>query len=176
MNSVTVNHFINQLRTAFEAGDVHATAKTTEAAHVELVQNLYRTVARGDLAAFLNSLAEDVEFENIGPSVIPFSGRWRGKTEVGAAIQRNFAVVEDQCPEVLTLVAQGDTVIIVAREQGRIRSTGRKYDMHLVQMFTLRDGQVVRFRQIFDSAVMVGALAVPESLDPSKQPAAQPAQ
>jgi len=171
MNSVTVNHFINQLRSAYETGDENAAAKTIEAANVELVQKLYRTVTAGDFEGFLASLAEDVEFENIGPSVIPFSGRWRGRSEVGAATKRNFAVVEDQCPEVLTLVAQGDTVIIVAREQGRIRSTGRKYDMHWVQMFTLRNGQVVRFRQIFDSAVMVGALSAPESLDPSTQPA-----
>ncbi len=176
MSSATINHFISQLRSAFEAGDDHASAKTIEAANVELVQNLYRTVTSGDFDGFLERLAEEIEFENIGPSVIPFSGRWRGRKDVGEATKRNFAVVEDQCPEVLTLVAQGDTVIIVAREQGRIRSTGRKYDMHWVQMFTLRDGQVTRFRQIFDSAVMVGAMSAPDSLDTSKQNPAHPAQ
>jgi uncharacterized protein len=55
------------------------------------------------------------------------------------------------------VVAQGDVVVIVAHERGRFRESGRPYALHWVQIFTLRDGRVARFRQICDSVAMLEA-------------------
>src|SRR5262245_4130419 len=135
-----IARFVDGLRQAFEAGDPAAAAKCAEAACVRLVQEQYRAIARGDFAAYPDTLAEDIEFENVGPAAVPFVGRWRGREEVAEAIARNFGYVEDQRPEVLSVVAQGDCVVVVAREQGRYRPTGRDYDAHWVQHFTWHDG------------------------------------
>jgi uncharacterized protein len=55
------------------------------------------------------------------------------------------------------VVAQGDIVVIVAHDRGTFRDSRRPYALHWVQIFTLRDGHVARFRQICDSAAMLEA-------------------
>jgi ketosteroid isomerase-like protein len=154
-----IARFVDGLRPAFEAGDPAAAAKAAEAECVRLVEDLYRAIAGGDFAAFLDTLADDVEFENVGPAAVPFVGRWRGREEVAEAIARNFGYVEDQRPEVLSLVAQGDCVVVVARERGRYRPTGRDYDAHWVQHFTWRDGRLTRFLQVLDGASLLEAMS-----------------
>src|SRR5262249_38484136 len=144
MDANSITRFLEGLRPAFEAGDAAVAGKSAEASCVGLVEAQYRAIARGDFAAFLDTLAEDIELETVGPPAIPFVGRWRGRAEVADAIRRNFACVEAQQPEILTVVAQGDTVVVAARERGRFRATGRPYDLHWVQFFTCRDGRVVR--------------------------------
>jgi ketosteroid isomerase-like protein len=155
MNQTAIEQMIDRLRHAFEEGDPGAPAKQTEAANVKQVQDQYRALARGDFAAFVESLADDIELEIIGPTEVPFVGRWSGRATVVEAVRTNFALMEDQRPEIQSVVAQGDTVVLVAREQGRYRPTGRAYDLHWVQVFTFRDGKLSRMREFFDSAVML---------------------
>ncbi len=146
--------FIDRLVSAFEEDDAEAGSKLTESANVRRVQENYRALARGDLAAFLEMLAEDVEMEFVGSPNGLFAGRWRGREQAGRAIGENFSKVEDQRPEVHSVVAQGDVVVVVAQERGRFRGTGLPYDTHFVQIFTFRDGKLARFRQIYDSTTM----------------------
>jgi len=158
MRSAKIRDFIKDLGPAFEAGDRTVANKQEEAANVRSVQGQYEAIIRGDFAAFAGTLAEDVEMEIVGPPSVPFVGRWHGREEVVAAVQRNFSWLEDQQPEVQSVVAQGDTVVVVARERGRFRATGDTYDMHWVQVFTFADGKLVRFRQVFDSAPLLAAV------------------
>jgi hypothetical protein len=55
--------------------------------------------------AFFDPLAEDIEMVNVGPAALPFVVCWRGPTQVVEAVRRNFSWMEDQRPEVLTVVA-----------------------------------------------------------------------
>jgi ketosteroid isomerase-like protein len=158
MNHAVVVQFIDALHPAFHDGDPDAAGKAAEAENVRRLQEQYRALARGDYAGVLAHLADDIELEIVGRPEVPFTGRWQGLDQVRDALQRNFALVEDQRPEVQTLTAQGDTVVVVARERGRLRATGREYDLHWVQLFTFRDGKVVRIREIFDSASLLEAL------------------
>ena len=157
MNTASVNAFIDDLHRAFHEDDPNATAKDAEAANVRRLQEQYRALARGDFPTFLSHFADDIEMEIIGPDDVPFVGRWSGKQQVADAVRRNFALVEDQRPEVQTLVAQGDLLVVIAREHGRFRATGRAYDVHFVQVFTFRDGKVAHFREIFDTVPLLNA-------------------
>jgi ketosteroid isomerase-like protein len=154
MAQFSIIDFIDRIALAFREGDPEVHSKRAEAQNIQLLQEQYRAIARGDFGAALDLLAEDVEFEITGPPAVPFLGRWRGRAEVGEAIGRNFAMVEDQEPEVHAVVAQGDTVIVVARERGRVRASGRPYELHWVQLFTYRDGKAVRIREIVDGYAM----------------------
>jgi ketosteroid isomerase-like protein len=158
MDSSGVHKFTGGLRPAFEAGDDAVATKQAEAACVALVESQFAAIASGDYDAFRATLADDVEMENVGPSTLPFSGSWKGPVEVTAAVKRHFAMIEDQRPEVQTVVAQGDTVVVTGRELGKYRPTGRVYDIHFVQFFTIRGGKLVRFRQVIDSAAMLDAV------------------
>jgi ketosteroid isomerase-like protein len=158
MNPNTTPDFINSLHAGFLHGDERAADKQTEARHVELLQDQYRAIERGDFAAFGNLLDEDVDFEIVGPLEIPIVGHHRGRQQVAAAVRKNFSLLEDQRPRAHAVVAQGDTVVIHGQESGRIRDTGRAYDIHWVQILTFRDGKVVKFREVFDSAPILAAM------------------
>lgn len=158
MDQVIASKLLNDLPRAFAEGDVNATQKQAEMENVRRVQEVYRAIASGNYVAFMDFLSEDIELEIVGPPVIPIVGHWRGKQEVGEAVQQNFALLEDQKPEIQTVVAQGDTVILVGRETGRFRPTGLPYTVHWVQIFTLRNGKAIRFRELFDSAAMLEAV------------------
>ena len=161
MNAAAVNAFIDDLHRAFHEDDANAAAKNAEAANVRRLQEQYRALARGDFPAFLDHFADDIKMEIIGPDDVPFVGEWSGRQQVAEAVRRNFAMVEDQKPEILSLVAQGDLLVVIARERGRFRATGRAYDVHFVQVFTFRDGKVRHFREIFDSVPLLDATRSP---------------
>jgi len=51
-------------------------------------------------------------------------------------------------PVVLSIVAQGEAVVCIVREQGRYAEDGRGYDMHAVQEFVFREGKLARILEI----------------------------
>ncbi|APW64253.1 nuclear transport factor 2 family protein [Paludisphaera borealis] len=142
--------FIDGIDTAFRDGDAGVDGKFAEARNVGILRDQYQALSRGDLDAAVELFHEDVELEITGPPAVPFLGRWRGRLDVKDAIQRNFGMLDAQTPEVHSVVAQGDLVVVVAHEQGRIRATGTPYSIHWVQIFTFRDGKLVRMREIVD--------------------------
>src|SRR5687768_16332600 len=136
--------FITHLRPAFEAGDPAVSQKSTEAQNLACIEESYGEIVRGDMQAFNNLMAEDVELEFSGPEEGLFSGQWRGREEVLAAAARNYAMVENQQPVIRHIIAQGENVAVVARERGRIRATGREYEVSFMHLFTIRDGRISR--------------------------------
>jgi ketosteroid isomerase-like protein len=140
--------FINRLPEAFHEGDAGATAKDVESENVRLLQSVYQAIARGDIQAFMEMLAEDIDLEIVGPLTVPFLGSWHGRRQVTEAVRTNFAMVQDQQPELQSVVAQGDTVVAVGRERGRYCETGQEYDVQWVQFHTFKGGMLSRIRQL----------------------------
>jgi ketosteroid isomerase-like protein len=118
---------------------------------------MFRTIARGDFDSLGSFLADDVVMEIAGPAELPFVGRTQGANQVAGQIARNFSHFEDQQPDVESVVAQGDMVVLQARERGRLRASRRPYHIHWVQIYTFRDGKLKRFQEIFDSAPLLAA-------------------
>jgi ketosteroid isomerase-like protein len=150
--------FIHSLHRGFLADDPDAAAKELEARNVALAQSMYRAIERGDFPALLGVLDEDVRFEIVGPPTVPLVGRWFGREAVVEAVRKNFSHLDNQHPEMLSVVAQGDTVVISARERGRFRQTGREYDIHWTIFLTFRDGKLVRGYETFDSGPFLEAM------------------
>lgn len=157
MNPEAVTRFIEALQPAFETGDAKAAEKTAERENVDQIRRMYESIRDGDYAAFQAFLAEDVELEMAGPPECPIAGRWKGRDQVLEATARNYGQLEDQRPEVTSVLAQGDTVAVMGRERGRIRATGREYELPWMHLFTLREGQIVRLYGLYDSQPMIAA-------------------
>jgi ketosteroid isomerase-like protein len=139
---------IDHVRVAFEQGDPDHGTKAAERANIQAIQRAFRAIAANDLQAFAGMLAEGAVLEILGPPQVPFLGRWEGRDEVAGAVWRNFALLEEQRPEVRSVVAQGDTVVVHGRESGRVRETRQAYDFEWVQFYTYRDGYVSVVREI----------------------------
>jgi ketosteroid isomerase-like protein len=157
--SQTITQFIDTLAQAFREGDTAAASKQVEAENVGRLQEFYRTLARGDFPAAVDCMAGDIEIEIHAPAEFSFVSRARGPEAVLAALQANFSKVEDQRPETLALVAQGDAVIVLARERGRLRLSGKPYDVQWVQCYRFRDGKIARFREIAASGMLAESTA-----------------
>lgn len=157
MNPEFAGRFISGLRPAFEADDAGAPEKRQESENIALITAMYLAIVQGDYEAFSNALADDVELELVGPPASPMTGHWHGKEEVLAGSARNYAQLEDQRPELIAVLAQGDQVNVIGREKGRIRATGREYEIPWMHLFTLRGGQVVRIYGFSDSNPLIQA-------------------
>ncbi len=151
MDPETTSDFVGRLTTAFHDGDSQAAHKQLERYNVERLMQFYAAVARHDFSAAAAFLADNVSLEILG--AIPFAGEWNGRDQVSAAIQANFALVDEQQPEIQSVTAQGDTVVVVARELGLYKPTARRYDVHWVQIITFAGGKIVRAREIADNAI-----------------------
>ncbi len=157
MNPTVCAQFIAQLPTAFAQGDSAAVHKQAEAGTVAALQAFYRALLQNDVAALTACLTEDVSLEFIGPPGAPFAGKSVGRAEVIETMARNFALLEDQQPELETVVAQGDTVVVVGRERGRFRATGQAYQAHWIQIYTYRDGKISAMREFFNGEGLEGS-------------------
>ncbi|WP_422928782.1 nuclear transport factor 2 family protein [Singulisphaera sp. PoT] len=150
MSTETMSRFLDRIEQAFAEGDAEVGHKATEAGHVRLTREMYHHIIRGDFESAFRNFHDDIELEITGPEGLPFRGRWRGRDEVSRAILENFSGVEEQQPEIQHVVAQGDTVIVIARERGRFKGPGTDYDLHWAQLFTFRDGKAILIRELVD--------------------------
>ncbi len=156
MNESPLNQFVSDVGSHFQRGDDTVGEKLAERQNVERVQAIYAAIGNGDIEAFKDSLADDVEFEIVGPEDVPFSGRANGKEQSIELVRGNFALLEKQEPVVVDVVAQGDSVVVNGCERGRLRGAQSDYAMEWVQRFRFQAGQVTSFRQVFAVAATKG--------------------
>jgi ketosteroid isomerase-like protein len=142
----------------FHRDDASAFAKINEQANLQIVQRLYDAFLGRDVAALLGDLDEDVEWNIAGPEEVPFTGAVRGRHEVANVLQKSFATVSDQRPEVRRVSAEGDTVTVFGFERGNHQPTGNPYEVTWTHVFTLRDGKVVKFHEEFEHGPILAAM------------------
>jgi ketosteroid isomerase-like protein len=110
------------------------------------------------MPGLLNLLDEQVDWHFNGrPEDIPFGGRWQGR----AGMMDFFRAVGETC-EVLAfgpdeVIALGEHVLSLGHERIRVRATGREFETDWAHLFMVQDGQIVRVREFYDTAVMAKA-------------------
>ncbi|MGD0116808.1 MAG: nuclear transport factor 2 family protein [Candidatus Binatus sp.] len=124
-----------------------------EQKNLEIVQRAYKAFGAGDLG-LLKLLTDDVEW-NFPPTYvgIPWARHsWRGPAEVEQAFRMLNEFLEFQVFQPDEFIAGGDQVVVLGHERCRIRATGRIVEARWVQIFTLRDGKISRYREYSDTA------------------------
>jgi ketosteroid isomerase-like protein len=116
--------------------------------HLLSVQEQIDAIGRGDYAAAIAGALDDVELAIFAPLEFPWIRRARGKEAFQDALQVNFDSVSDQTPEIVSVMSQGDTVVVIGRERGVIRKTGRSYDVQFAHRFTFLDGYLAAVQVI----------------------------
>lgn len=124
---------------------------------MELSKKVYGYFSSGDLPGLLGCLADDVQFELIGPNIVPYFGTYAGREGVEEFFRRllEHEEVLEFTPE--EFIDGGDTVAVLGREHGRAKATGRDFTVRWVHVFQGRNGRLVRFREYIDTAPMVAA-------------------
>jgi uncharacterized protein len=91
------------------------------------------------------------------PQCLPYGGDYTMDRvmEYGGAVMSNW----DVAPAPPSLYASGNKVFLVGRWTGQARKTGKPVDMPLLEIFTVRDGKIIRDEFFFeDTAALLAAL------------------
>jgi uncharacterized protein len=122
--------------------------------NLEIVQRGYKAFTEGDMPTLLNLLADDVEW--IFPPTyagIPWAQQpWRGRDGVLQAFKMLMELLEFQVFQPDEFIVSKDSVVVLGHERCRVKATGRIVEAKWVQIFTLRDGRIGRYREYSDTA------------------------
>jgi uncharacterized protein len=137
-------------------------------ANVELIRRLYRMGEAMNLDDLLAALPElipefaDPEIEWIeSPNRID-RRTYRGHEGVRRAMEHWLEQFDEYSYEPQQIVDCGDDVLVIAREEGRGGTSGATVTGESYQLFTVRDGKVVRFRGFSDRTSALEAAGVRE--------------
>lgn len=122
-----------------------------ERANVRVVEGMFSSLQRGDLAGVLDRLSDDIEWRIAGPSELPYAGIHRGRDEVAKFFQTFGQAAEFEVFEPREYLAKGDKVVVLGHERQRIKASGQVVETDWAMVFTLRDGRIARFRNYVDS-------------------------
>jgi ketosteroid isomerase-like protein len=146
--------FVDAITRRFQADDPSVESKRLEHANVQRIAAAFESLGRGDIDSFCGGFTEDVELEIHAPAEFAFVRLAKGREKFRAAIEHNFAMLAEQQAEVLNVVAQGHSIVLIGRERGRLGASGHPYEAHFVYEFTLRGTEISR---VFELAVTNGA-------------------
>jgi ketosteroid isomerase-like protein len=128
-------------------------AATASRANAESLRAQIVALEKGDYEPVLSSARDDVELDIFAPPQFPFVRRARGIDEYQQAVRQNFSNLEEQRPQISSVTADGDDIVVIGREQGRIRGTATAYDIQFVQRFKFREGKLASLQIIAANSV-----------------------
>jgi ketosteroid isomerase-like protein len=123
--------------------------------NLTLIRLAYDSYARQDLSLMLKLVSADVVFHTT--TALPWGGTYRGHSG-GLEYFRRLTEFIDATPIPEEFFATGDDVVVVGRLRGLARATGREFDVRIVHVWTVRQGQVTSFTAYIDTLAMLQAL------------------
>jgi ketosteroid isomerase-like protein len=128
--------------------------------NVEIVRRLYASWERGDLQT-ADFFDVDVEHSRIGSELPGINGDWRGIEDFGVALASYLDALADLHIEAERIIdLGGDRVLVLARQTARGKTSGLPWEHELGDLFTLRDGKVLRYASYWDRADALEAAGV----------------
>ena len=134
----------------------------TENENVAVLRRAYERWAdqKGtDHSCWTSIMADDVALESLanGAPGMAFTSRRSGKDQISAYLEELTDQWEMLTYEMNEYIAQGDRVVAVGRCAWRNKATGKVADTPKVDLWRLRDGQVVEFAEFYDTAQSLSA-------------------
>jgi ketosteroid isomerase-like protein len=111
--------------------------------NIEIVKKGYEAFSTGDIETVMRLYDDNIEWVQPGESAV--SGTYHGKAELGELLGR---LGEKTTVKALRFLADGDTVVVLSEA-----TVGGETSQD-VEVFTLRDGKVVRAQTYGDTALM----------------------
>jgi ketosteroid isomerase-like protein len=114
----------------------------------QVVEAAYEAFGRGDIAAVIGMVADDVDWSS--PETLPQGGHFRGKDGVERFFQAIGSGWSDLSLEVETVSeASPDLVVGVVQATGTRRDGGSS-GYGATHLFTVQTGKITRFREFTD--------------------------
>ena len=124
--------------------------------NTQIAREAYRLFGQGDIDGILDLYTEDVEFVFPGPGeFVPLSGTYRGKEQVRQFFGKVYELLEFTSFEPREFVSNGDKVIVIGHDTGKVRMTDKSFEEDWVHISTFRNGKVARWQAFVDTARLV---------------------
>ena len=127
--------------------------------NTQTVQDLYAAFGRGDVAAILNMVTDEVDWNNdrVASRECPWNGNFSGKARVPeffkAVDELDIAVFEPR-----TFVESGNHVSVMLRIESRVKKNGQSLQNDSIHLWTFNDaGKVSAYRHFNDTAAELAA-------------------
>ena len=122
-------------------------------ANIKTITQVYEAFGRGDVAAILDAVTDDVDWAaEAASSAAPWYGVRHGRDAVAAFFSDFGSTMEVEEFTPVSVAANDTDVLTVVRFRARSRSTGKTSEMNLHHYFKFRDGKIAYYRGSEDSA------------------------
>jgi uncharacterized protein len=121
--------------------------------NVQIVKEAYAAFGRGDIPGLLALLADDIEWITPGEG-LPFAGTHRGQAGVADFFRKVSETCEITLLETREFVVQGDRVLVVGFDKGRVKATNKTFEGHWVVAYTVRNGKVTKVQEYIDTLAL----------------------
>jgi ketosteroid isomerase-like protein len=121
-----------------------------------IVQQAYEAFGRGDVPAMLELVADEVDWEFVGPASLPYAGRRRNRSEVGKFFADIPRADDLQAFEPREFIEGGEHVTVLGWERATALDTGTRFEGEWVHVFTVKSGKITRWRGFFNTAARYG--------------------
>ena len=119
----------------------------------EIIQNLYRSFASGDIQAVTAAFSGDIAWtESDG---FPLAGTYVGPQAVVENVFMRLGEFSDNWGvHVDRIIADGDTVVADGKYTWNHKKTGEPCEARMAHVWTLADGKAIAFLQHVDTATV----------------------
>jgi len=129
--------------------------------NTQLVQQAYEHFQTGNIQALLSLCAGDIVWQLPEIAHVPFAGKRHSREQVGQFFTSLGEEQDVLAFEPKEFIAQGDEVVVLGHYAWRVKSTGRKFEADWAHVFTVHEGQIVRFQEYTDTAAAAAAYRKP---------------
>lgn len=125
----------------------------------KFIQDVYDAYGRGDTQFILDHITENVDWINEGPKSIPYAGTFRGANQVQRFFEALGTTVENGRVKAEDWITESDKVVATGRFTATVKSTGKRIDVPIAHVFTIRNGKIARWVGYADTAAVAEAYA-----------------
>ena len=125
-------------------------------AALDVIQQAYAAFGCQDIPALLKFVADKVDWKEICPATLPYSGLRRNPTEVGKFFDDIGEAEDITIFEPREFIEAGENVTVLGYLEGVARDTEQKFQSEWVHVFTVRNGKITRWRGFTDTAARYG--------------------
>ena len=128
-------------------------------ANIKTITQVYEAFGRGDVAAILDAVTDDVDWAaEAASSAAPWYGVRHGRDAVAAFFSDFGSTMEVEEFTPVSFAANDTDVLTMVRFRARSRSTGKTAAMNLHHYFKFRDGKIAFYRGSEDTAQIEAVL------------------
>jgi ketosteroid isomerase-like protein len=113
---------------------------------LSVVQQAYAAFRRQDIRALLELVGEQIDWDFIVPSNLPYAGRRRNRQQISDFFAAVECAEEFHAFEPREFIEAGEHVTVIGWLSATSRDTKKKYEGEWVHVFTVINGKIVHWR------------------------------